>query len=61
MAAKWAWHKSIALPLGLRLNLSRTGVGFSWGVRGCRVGVDAHGRRYTSFSVAGLHKRSTQK
>jgi hypothetical protein len=36
-----------------RVNLSNSGVGYSVGGRGFRVGTTARGRRYTSFSVPG--------
>jgi hypothetical protein len=37
----------------LRVNLSRSGVGYSVGGRGFRTGVRADGRRYTRASVPG--------
>ncbi len=46
------FHRSIKLG-GLRINLSKRGVGLSAGFRGLRVGVDARGRRYTSASIPG--------
>jgi hypothetical protein len=36
-----------------RVNLSRSGVGYSVGTRGFRTGVSARGRRYTTFSLPG--------
>ena len=36
-----------------RVNLSGSGVGYSVGGRGFRVGKSARGRSYTSFSVPG--------
>lgn len=36
-----------------RVNLSKSGVGYSVGGRGFRVGKTARGRSYTSFSVPG--------
>lgn len=36
-----------------RVNLSKSGVGYSVGVQGFRVGTTSRGRRYTSFSVPG--------
>lgn len=50
---RWRWRKSIRLPLGGRLNLSRSGVGYSVGVPGYRMGVDARGRKYTQWSIRG--------
>lgn len=36
-----------------RVNLSKSGVGYSVGGRGFRVGRSARGRSYTTFSVPG--------
>lgn len=36
-----------------RVNLSRSGVGYSVGGRGFRTGVSARGRRYTNVSIPG--------
>ena len=36
-----------------RINLSRSGVGYSIGGRGFRTGVSARGRRYTNISLPG--------
>lgn len=36
-----------------RLNLSKSGVGWSVGGRGFRSGVSARGRRYTTFGLPG--------
>ena len=36
-----------------RINLSKSGVGYSVGTRGLRTGVSAKGRRYTSFGIPG--------
>lgn len=49
----WRYRKSIRLPLGLRVNLSRRGVGLSEGVRGFRVGRDARGKVYSQTSIPG--------
>jgi hypothetical protein len=37
----------------LRINLSRGGVGTSWGIRGLRVTRSATGRRYLTLSLPG--------
>ncbi|GDY02212.1 hypothetical protein LBMAG49_15410 [Planctomycetota bacterium] len=34
-----------------RINLSRSGVGYSVGSRGFRMGVDGRGRKYTNLSI----------
>lgn len=36
-----------------RVNISRRGVGYSIGGRGFRTGVNASGRRYSTFSLPG--------
>ncbi len=36
-----------------RVNLSKSGVGYSVGGRGFRVGKSARGRRYSAFSIPG--------
>ena len=43
-----------SLKLGpFRVNLSGSGIGYSVGGGGFRVGTSARGRRYTTFSVPG--------
>ncbi|MDW8348794.1 MAG: DUF4236 domain-containing protein [Verrucomicrobiae bacterium] len=36
-----------------RVNISKSGVGYSIGGRGFRVGTTAKGKRYTTFSIPG--------
>jgi len=36
-----------------RINMSRSGIGYSVGGRGFRTGVSANGRRYTSVGIPG--------
>lgn len=36
-----------------RVNLSKSGIGYSIGGRGFRTGISARGRRYTAFSLPG--------
>lgn len=43
----------------LRLNLSKSGVGFSVGVKGARVGVDPRGRAYVHAGRGGFYFRET--
>src|SRR5690348_12704295 len=45
--------RSFKIAPGLRLNLSKSGIGISAGVRGLRVGVDARGRTYISAGLRG--------
>lgn len=55
------WRFRRSLKLGpLRLNFSKSGIGYSAGVRGFRVGTDAKGRTYTAASIpgTGLYNRA---
>jgi Protein of unknown function (DUF4236) len=55
----WSYRKSFnAGPF--RVNVSRSGVGYSVGGRGFRTGVRAGGRRYTSMSIPGTGLRYTE-
>lgn len=47
------FRRSIKLAPGLRLNLSKSGLGLSAGIRGLRVGLDPRGRTYTSAGIPG--------
>jgi len=58
---RMAWRFRKSLKLGpVRLNLSKSGVGYSIGGRGLRVGKDAKGRSYTAASIpgTGLYSRT---
>jgi len=46
------YRKSVNLG-PFRVNLSKSGVGYSVGDRGFRVGTTARGKKYTSFSIPG--------
>lgn len=47
-----------AFRLGpLRINLSKSGLGVSAGVKGARVGVDAQGKSYVHVGRGGLYFR----
>jgi hypothetical protein len=48
----WGFRRSVKLG-PLKLNFSKSGVGYSVGVRGYRVGKDAKGRAYTAASIPG--------
>src|ERR1035437_3280878 len=55
------WRFPRSLKLGpLKLNFSKSGIGYSAGVRGFRVGTDAKGRTYTAASTpgTGLYNRA---
>ena len=55
----WRFRRSVKLG-PLSINLSKSGVGYSIGGRGFRVGKDAKGRSYTSASIpgTGLYSRT---
>ncbi len=48
----FTYRKSINLG-PFRVNLSKSGLGYSVGGRGFRVGTTSRGRKYTSFSIPG--------
>ncbi len=47
------FRKSIKLPGGFRVNLSKKGIGVSAGVKGFRVTKTADGKTYTTTSIPG--------
>ena len=48
------WYFRRSMNLGpFRVNMSRSGLGWSMGGRGFRTGRSARGRRYTTFSLPG--------
>ncbi len=47
------FQRRIQLFPGLRLNISKRGIGASAGVTGARVGIDSRGRRYSSVGIPG--------
>jgi hypothetical protein len=58
---RMAWNFRRSLKFGpIKLNLSKSGVGYSVGGRGFRVGKDARGRSYTATSIpgTGLYSRT---
>jgi hypothetical protein len=55
----WFFRKSINLGGGVRLNLSKRGVGMSAGVRGFRVGVSPGGRQYIQCGAHGVYYRKS--
>ena len=48
----FTFRKSVGVG-PFRVNLSKSGVGYSVGTRGIRTGVSATGRKYTTFGVPG--------
>lgn len=49
----WRYRKSINLGLGFRINLSKSGIGYSWGFPGYRVTKMANGGNRTTYSIPG--------
>ena len=47
------FQRRVKILPGVRLNLSRSGVGLSVGGRGAHVGITARGQRYTSVGLPG--------
>jgi len=48
----WRFRRSVSLGKGVRVNFSKSGVGFSVGTRGARIGIGPKGA-YTSFGIPG--------
>lgn len=49
----WRYRKSINLGGGFRINLSKSGIGYSWGTKGYRVTKTATGQSRTTYSIPG--------
>lgn len=49
----WRIRKSINLGLGFRINLSKSGIGYSWGFPGYRVTKMANGGNRATYSIPG--------
>jgi|GEM_PF-162333 len=47
------FHRSIGLSKGLRLNIGKSGVGLSAGVKGAHVSFNTNGRKTTSVGIPG--------
>ena len=52
----WSFRKSINLG-PFRINFSKSGISYSFGLFGFRTGVNAKGRQYKSFSIPGTGVR----
>ena len=48
----WRFRRSIGFG-PLRWNLSKSGIGYSWGIPGIRVSTTPNGRRYLWLSLPG--------
>ena len=55
------YRKSINLGGGLRINLSKSGIGYSWGTKGYRVTKTAHGTTRRTYSIPGTGLSYTQE
>lgn len=47
------YRKSINLGLGFRVNISKSGVGYSWGFPGYRKSIGSSGKKRTTISMPG--------
>ena len=47
------FRKSIKLPGGVKVNVSKSGVGFSWGFKGFRISQTATGKIRITISIPG--------
>lgn len=58
----WGFRKSFNLG-PLRINASKSGLGYSFGGKGFRIGKDARGRNYRSTSIpgTGIYSRTYTK
>jgi len=54
----WSFRKSVNLG-PFRVNVSRSGLGYSVGAGGFRTGVRSNGRSYSSVSIPGTGVRYT--
>ena len=48
------YRKSINLGGGFRINLSKSGVGYSWGTKGYRITKTAKGKIRSTTSIPGM-------
>lgn len=49
----WRYRKSINVGLGFRINISKSGIGYSWGGPGYRKTWKANGGTRTTYSIPG--------
>lgn len=50
----WSFRKGINLGGGVRVNLSKSGIGYSIGGRGFRVGTSTRGKNFVSIGTKGI-------
>ena len=58
----WNFRRSVNVG-PFRMNFSKSGIGYSVGTRGLRIGKDGKGRRYSSVSIphTGIYRRDYYK
>ena len=49
----WRWYRRLRLFGGISANFSKTGVGWSWGFWGFRIGKSSNGRTWISIGIPG--------
>lgn len=49
----WRWFQRFRLPFGINANMSRNGLGWSWGFGFIRWGVSPLGRKWVSIGIPG--------
>ena len=49
----WRFHKSINIGFGFKINISKSGIGYSWGVPGYRKTRKANGGTRTTYTIPG--------
>ena len=47
------YKKSINLGGGIKINLSKSGIGYSWGVKGFRITKTASGKMRKTYNIPG--------
>ena len=52
----WSFRRSISLG-PFRINFSKSGISYSFGLAGFRTGVNSKGRKYSSVSIPGTGLR----
>lgn len=53
----WGFRKSINLGGGFRINLSKSGIGYSFGSKGFRFGKSANGKNFVNIGAKGIYYR----
>lgn len=50
---EFRFRRSINLGGGFKINLSKSGIGYSWGTKGYRISRTAHGTTRRTYSIPG--------